>query len=58
MHETATGKVHVFVNRVFKATFNDRGDATHYFKCGIYGRAGMSARTDVYVRNLHIYRKT
>ncbi|SEG77722.1 Alginate lyase [Nonomuraea solani] len=57
VHETAIGKVHVFVNRQYQASFNDRGDATHYFKCGLYGRSAMSARSDAYLKNIHIYRK-
>ncbi|MEU0843717.1 polysaccharide lyase family 7 protein [Streptomyces sp. NPDC005962] len=57
VHDTAAGAVHVFVNREFQVTFKDHGAGTHYFKCGLYGREGMSARSDCYVRNVHIYRK-
>ena len=57
VHETASGRVHVFVNRQFRATFVDHGNATHYFKCGLYGRAGMAARNDVYMKNIRLYRK-
>ena len=57
VHETATRKVHVFVNRQFRATFPDHGAATHYFKCGLYGRQGMSDRCDAYLKNIRIYRK-
>jgi len=32
------------------------GAGTHYFKCGPYGREGMSARSDRYIRNIRIYR--
>ncbi|MFJ8111647.1 polysaccharide lyase family 7 protein [Streptomyces sp. NPDC096132] len=57
VHETDTGNVHVFVNRAFRATFKGHGPATHYFKCGLYGREGMSARSDIYLKNIHLYRK-
>lgn len=57
VHDTAAGVVHVFVNRQFRASFPDYGRATHYFKCGLYGRAGMSARCDAYIKNIHLYRK-
>ncbi|WP_322726066.1 polysaccharide lyase family 7 protein [Streptomyces spongiae] len=57
VHDTAAAAVHVFVNRRFKASYADHGRATHYFKCGLYGRAGMSARSDAYIKNIHLYRK-
>ncbi|MEV6154830.1 hypothetical protein AB0L53_31270 [Nonomuraea sp. NPDC052129] len=57
VHDTAAGKVHVFVNRQYRTSFDDRGAATHYFECGRYGRTGMSARSDNYLKNIHIYRK-
>ena len=57
VHDTVARKVHVFVNRQFRATFADHGAATHYFKCGLYGREGMSDRCDAYLRNIRIYRK-
>jgi len=57
VHDTTTRKVHVFVNREFRATFQDHGAGTHYFKCGLYGREGMAARSDNYIKNIHIYRK-
>ncbi|MEU8617453.1 carbohydrate-binding protein [Streptomyces sp. NPDC048623] len=57
VHDADAGKVYVYVNGQLKNTFNDRGDNTHYFKCGIYGRTGMSQRTDVYIKNIHLYRK-
>jgi hypothetical protein len=57
VHDTTTRNVHVFVNRQFRATFADHGPATHYFKCGLYGREGMSARCDAYIRNIRLYRK-
>ncbi|GAA4708399.1 DUF4386 domain-containing protein [Phytohabitans rumicis] len=41
----------------FRASFADHGRATHYFKAGLYGRAGMSARCDAYLKNIRIYRK-
>ncbi|MFD1543317.1 polysaccharide lyase family 7 protein [Nonomuraea guangzhouensis] len=58
VHETGPGLVHVFVNRQFRATFQDHGAATHYFKCGLYGRAGMASRNDAYIKNVHLYKKS
>lgn len=57
VHDTGARRVHVFVNRAFRATFADHGPGTHYFKCGLYGRAGMAARNDVRIRNIRLYRK-
>lgn len=57
VHDADAGKVHVYVDGRWKKTFDDRGGDRHYFKCGIYGRTGMSQRTDVRVRNIHLYRK-
>ncbi|MFF0204640.1 carbohydrate-binding protein [Streptomyces sp. NPDC005017] len=58
VHDADAGKVSAYVNGQLKRTFDDRGDNTHYFKCGIYGRTGMSQRTDVHVRNIRLYRKS
>ncbi|WP_265867760.1 carbohydrate-binding protein [Streptomyces sp. SKN60] len=58
VHDAGAGKVYVYVNGQLKNTFNDRGDNTHYFKCGIYGRAGMSPYSEVFVKNIHLYRKS
>ncbi|WP_431681346.1 polysaccharide lyase family 7 protein [Kitasatospora sp. KL5] len=57
VHDADAGKVHVYVNGQLRNTFNDRGNNTHYFKCGIYGRTGMSQRTDVQIKNIRLYRK-
>ncbi|GAA3783800.1 polysaccharide lyase family 7 protein [Streptomyces phyllanthi] len=57
VHETGTGSIHVFVNRTFVRTFQDHGAGTHYFKAGLYGRDGMSARSDIYLKNVHLYTK-
>lgn len=57
IHDTVARAVHVFVNRQFRASFADHGPGTHYFKCGLYGRSGMSTRCDAYVKNIHLYSK-
>jgi hypothetical protein len=54
-HDTATGVINVYVNGALRGTFQDHGKATHYFKVGAYHQSGMSARCDVYVRNIHIF---
>ncbi|MER6003943.1 hypothetical protein ABT120_35625 [Nonomuraea angiospora] len=45
-YDAATGEHHFWVY-----------DTDPYFKAGLYGRAGMSARSDNYLKNIHIYRK-
>jgi hypothetical protein len=57
LHDTATRKIDVYVDGQNKGTFQDSGAATHYFKCGIYHQIGMSARCDVYIKNIRTFRK-
>ena len=57
VHDTASGKITVYVNGVLHGTFQDHGAANHYFKLGIYDQKTMPARCDVYAKNIHIYRK-
>jgi hypothetical protein len=57
VHDTATGAITVYVNGVPRGTFQDHGQANHYFKLGVYHQKGMSDRCDVYARNIHIFRK-
>ncbi len=57
VHDTATHTVYAYVNGQLSGTFADHGGTTHYFKCGLYGRPGMSARCESYIKNIRIYRK-
>ena len=57
LHDTSTGKITVYVNGALHGTFQDHGDANHYFKVGVYHQKNMSARCDEYVKNIHIYKK-
>lgn len=57
LHDTANGQITVYVDGALKGTFHDNGKANHYFKVGIYHQPSMSSRCDVYVKNLHVYKK-
>lgn len=57
VHNGASGGISVYVNGVAHGTFKDHGRADHYFKVGVYHQKGMSSRCDVYVKNIHIYKK-
>lgn len=57
IHNTATTLIDVYVNGQKKATFADHGPANHYFKTGIYHQPNMTPRCDVYLKNLHVYKK-
>ena len=56
-HDTASGQIDVHVDGQKKATFTDHGPATHYFKSGIYHQPNMTPRCDVYMENIHIFKK-
>ncbi|MEV0407064.1 polysaccharide lyase family 7 protein [Actinoallomurus sp. NPDC050550] len=57
IHDTASRNISVYVNGVAHGTFQDHGRANHYFKVGVYHQKGMSSRCDMYVKNIHIYKK-
>jgi alginate lyase len=44
------GKIKVYADGEFIGTFDDRGNATHYFKCGVYGPT--SDRAESRFRNI------
>jgi hypothetical protein len=56
-HDTATRQVAVYIDGQHKAGFQDHGPATHYFKCGIYHQRDMSARCDVWFKNIRVFSK-
>jgi hypothetical protein len=56
-HDTASRDVVVYIDGQKKATFQDHGAATHYFKCGIYHQRNMSARCDVWFKNIRVFAK-
>jgi hypothetical protein len=49
------GKVRVYADGVLAGTFDDRGNATHYFKCGVYNNSG--ARAESRFRNIKYWVK-
>jgi len=44
-HDADNGKIYVYLDRVLKGTYADRGNATHYFKCGVYNISGSRSET-------------
>ncbi|WP_081147300.1 polysaccharide lyase family 7 protein [Niastella vici] len=44
-HDADNGKIYVYLNSTLKGTFADRGNATHYFKCGVYNISGSRSET-------------
>lgn len=44
-HDADNGKIYVYLNSTLKGTFDDRGNATHYFKCGVYNISGSRSET-------------
>src|SRR5688572_17281435 len=39
-HDADNGRIYVYLNSSLKGTYADRGNATHYFKCGVYNISG------------------
>jgi len=56
-HDTASRDIVVYVDGEKKATFQDHGAGTHYFKCGIYHQRNMTARCDVWMKNIRVFSK-
>jgi hypothetical protein len=44
-HDADNGKIYVYLNSALKGTYADRGNATHYFKCGVYNISGSRSET-------------
>jgi hypothetical protein len=44
-HDADNGKIYVYLNSTLKGTYADRGNATHYFKCGVYNISGSRSET-------------
>jgi hypothetical protein len=44
-HDADNGKIYVYLNSTLKGTYADRGNATHYFKCGVYNISGSKSET-------------
>jgi hypothetical protein len=56
-HDTASRDVVVYIDGQKKATYQDHGAATHYFKCGIYHQRNMTARCDIWFKNIRVFAK-
>lgn len=44
-HDADNGRLYVYINNVLKGNYADRGNATHYFKCGVYNISGSRSET-------------
>ncbi|NQX42521.1 Alginate lyase [Pedobacter steynii] len=44
-HDADNGKIYVYLDNAHVGTFDDRGQATHYFKCGTYNIEGNRSET-------------
>ena len=44
-HDADNGRIYVYLNKVLKGNYADRGNATHYFKCGVYNISGSKSET-------------
>ena len=44
-HDADNGKIYVYLNSALKGIYADRGNATHYFKCGVYNISGSKSET-------------
>lgn len=44
-HDADNGKIYVYLDGTLKGTYADRGNATHYFKCGVYNISGSRSET-------------
>jgi hypothetical protein len=51
-HDANANTMRVYDNNALKLTIADRGNATHYFKNGVYGQSGMSSRMESRWRNV------
>lgn len=56
-HDANNNSVKLYVNDVLKRTDPDRGDATHYFKNGVYTQDGASNRMECRFRNLKYWKR-
>jgi hypothetical protein len=56
-HDANGNMMRVWDNNSLKLTIADRGNATHYFKNGVYGQSGMSSRMESRWRNIKYWTK-
>ncbi len=51
-HDANANTIRIYDNDALKLTVADRGNATHYFKNGVYAQSGMSSRMESRWRNI------
>ena len=56
-HDASGNSVRIYINNTLKRTDPDAGDATHYFKNGVYAQTGHSSRMECRFRNLKQWSK-
>jgi hypothetical protein len=56
-HDANNNSIKLYVNNVLKRTDPDRGDATHYFKNGVYTQDGASNYMECRFRNLKYWKR-
>ncbi len=44
-HDADNGKIYVYLDNQLKGVFDDRGQKTHYFKCGVYNITGTRSES-------------
>jgi hypothetical protein len=44
-HDADNGRIYVYLDGTLKGSYADRGNATHYFKCGVYNISGSRSET-------------
>ncbi|HUB66879.1 MAG TPA: polysaccharide lyase family 7 protein [Candidatus Methylacidiphilales bacterium] len=59
VHDADAGEIDVYLNGKHCATFQGGGPHTHthYFKFGVYHQKDMSARSGIFYKNIHFYKK-
>ena len=55
IHDADRGTVEVFYNGKSILKEKDRGDAMHYFKCGVYSKDDAVNRMELLVKNIKVY---
>ena len=56
-HDANNNVIRLYINNSLKRTDADHGNATHYFKNGVYEQGGASSRMECRFRNLRHWRR-
>lgn len=58
IHDTDARSVSIYLDGVFVRSDPDRGAATHYFKCGVYGQGNLSGLAQAEWSNIKLWQPT